>query len=378
MTSLASVASRRTAQAYSAAMLLSACGDAMGYKNGEWEFCFDGSRLHAAVERMGGLTKLNITLPHFRVSDDTVMHMATAKALIAKTTAPDEEQLYLQLAKEYCDCMNYMAGRSPGDCTSFSCNDLIDTGGYKIEFNDRGGGCGGAMRSMCIGMVFWQPHQLKRLVSTAVEAGRMTHNHPTGYLGSLASAYFASLALQGQPLEKWGAELLQTALPAAWKYVEETGRDLAENKRHWPYFSTAWANYLRQRGLLDGRGPAQFKQPYGPAERDAFYKSLSYSGWGGASGHDAPMIAYDALLFACGAGSSGGGDEGSGEQWLRLCEAAVLHGGDNDSTGAIACCLYGLLNGGLEGVPDGHHSGLEFRSELASLGEQLHQVSEQL
>ena len=28
-------------------------------------------------------------------------------------------------------------------------------------------------------------------------------------------------------------------------------------------------------------------------ERDKFYKSVSYGGTGGASGHDAPMIAYD-------------------------------------------------------------------------------------
>lgn len=31
---------------YEATMLLAAVGDAMGYKNGHWEFVFEGKRIH--------------------------------------------------------------------------------------------------------------------------------------------------------------------------------------------------------------------------------------------------------------------------------------------------------------------------------------------
>lgn len=54
---------------------------------------------------------------------------------------------------------------------------------------------------------------------------------------------------------------------------------------------------------------------YGPAERDEVYTTFSLSGWPGRSGHDAPMIALDALL-------------GSGSDWEELMSRAAFHGGE--------------------------------------------------
>lgn len=51
-----------------------------------------------------------------------------------------------------------------------------------------------------------------------------------------------------------------------------------------------------------------------------------------ASGHDSVIIAYDALL-------------GSLYNWSELCLRGVLHGGDNDTTGTIACAWYGAYKG---------------------------------
>ena len=62
------------------------------------------------------------------------------------------------------------------------------------------------------------------------------------------------------------------------------------------YFTDHWNAYLKERNILDGESDPKFPKRYDVGMRDAFYTSLSYSGWGGASGHDAPMIAYG-LLF---------------------------------------------------------------------------------
>ena len=41
------------------------------------------------------------------------------------------------------------------------------------------------------------------------------------------------------------------------------------------------------------------------------YETFSLDGWAGRSGHDAPMIAYDALLA-------------SGDNWHELCSRSVM------------------------------------------------------
>ena len=95
-----------------------------------------------------------------------------------------------------------------------------------------------------------------------------------------------------------------------------------------------------------------------PEERDAEYVRWALGGWAGRSGHDAPMVALEALLAA-------------GDSWEELCARAVLHGGDNDSTGTIAAGCWGL-RWGLSRVPPGMHRHLEYRQRLCHVAHRLH------
>ncbi|XP_048477083.1 ADP-ribosylhydrolase ARH1-like [Rhincodon typus] len=66
---------------YQAAMLLSGVGDALGYRNCRWEYCESGPQIHRELEELGGLAAIETKPPEWRVSDDTVLHLATAEAL---------------------------------------------------------------------------------------------------------------------------------------------------------------------------------------------------------------------------------------------------------------------------------------------------------
>ena len=54
------VSSVALSQRYVAAMVLSGVGDALGYRNGSWEFCHSGEQIHTELEQLGGLSKLKV------------------------------------------------------------------------------------------------------------------------------------------------------------------------------------------------------------------------------------------------------------------------------------------------------------------------------
>ena len=121
------------------------------------------------------------------------------------------------------------------------------------------------------------------------------------------------------------------------KYLKDNkDSDLADNMNTWTTFTQPFEEYLKVKGL-DGK--TEFKPTADLKDikiRDQFYKSIANNKWPGSNGLDSLLIAYDALL------------ESKGD-WRELCMRAMLHGGDNDSTGCIAGAFYGAIHG-LQGV----------------------------
>ncbi|XP_074666212.1 ADP-ribosylhydrolase ARH1-like isoform X3 [Strix aluco] len=166
-------------EAYEAAMVLSGVGDALGYRGGRWEYCTSGPQIHAELAELGGLEAITLEPPEWPVSDDTVLHLATAEGL---ATGLEGEPLLQELARRYVAAMGDMEGRKPGPTSILGTSQLRpgEPEGYRIPFNPSGTGCGAAMRSLAIGLRYPHAWELPTLIRVSIESGRMTHHHPTG------------------------------------------------------------------------------------------------------------------------------------------------------------------------------------------------------
>ncbi|XP_005374006.1 PREDICTED: protein ADP-ribosylarginine hydrolase-like protein 1 isoform X2 [Chinchilla lanigera] len=347
---------------FKAAMLLGSVGDALGFGNVCRENSASGS-IQEELQKVGGLDHLVLSPGKWPVSDNTIMHMVTAEALTTDYWCLDD--LYREMVRCYVETVEKLPERRPDPATVEGCSQLKPDNyllAWHTPFSEKGSGFGAATKAMCIGMRYWKPERLETLVEVSIECGRMTHNHPTGFLGSLCTALFASYAVQGKPLVQWGRDMLR-AVPLAEEYCKRTIRHMAEYQEHWFYFEAKWQFYLEERKISDDtENKAYFPDNYDNAEeRDKIYKKWSSEGRGGRRGHDAPMIAYDALLAA-------------GSSWAELCHRAMFHRGESGATGAIAGCLFGLLHG-LDTVPRGLYQELEHRARLEELGTALHRLS---
>ncbi|XP_054041044.1 inactive ADP-ribosyltransferase ARH2 isoform X1 [Rissa tridactyla] len=347
---------------FKAALVLAGVGDALGYRNFSRENNALGAKIQQELKEIGGLENLVLSPDKWPVSDNTLMHMATAEAVITDYWCL--EDLYRELVKRYVDAIDKLSGRRPDPATIEGCRELKPDNyllAWHTPFNEKGSGFGAATKAMCLGMRYWKPERLESLIEVSIECGRMTHNHPTGFLGSLCTALFVAYAIQGKPLVQWGREMMKV-VPMAEEYCKKTIRHMAEYQEHWFYFEAKWQFYLEEREINEeNQNKAVFPDNYDAEEREKTYRRWSSEGRGGRRGHDAPMIAYDALL-------------GCGGDWTELCNRSMFHGGESAATGSIAGCLYGLVYG-LSKVPKGLYQDLEQRERLEYLGENLYRLS---
>ncbi|XP_071599843.1 inactive ADP-ribosyltransferase ARH2 isoform X2 [Heliangelus exortis] len=347
---------------FKAALVLAGVGDALGYRNFSRENNALGAKIQQELKEIGGLENLVLSPDKWPVSDNTLMHMATAEAVITEYLSL--EDLYRELVKRYVDAIDRLPGRRPDPATVEGCRELKPDNyllAWHTPFNEKGSGFGASTKAMCLGMRYWKPEKLESLIEVSIECGRMTHNHPTGFLGSLCTALFVSYAIQGKPLVQWGREMMKV-VPMAEDYCKKTIRHMAEYQEHWFYFEAKWQFYLEEREINEeNQNKPVFPDNYDAEEREKTYRRWSSEGRGGRRGHDAPMIAYDALL-------------GCGGDWTELCNRSMFHGGESAATGSIAGCLYGLVYG-LSKVPKGLYQDLEERERLEYLGENLYRLS---
>jgi ADP-ribosylarginine hydrolase len=387
---------------FTAIMLLHALGDTIGFKNGEWEFNYitNDVTYKTTLEivfqfiSLGGYS--GIDLNGWNVSDDTLFHHGTGLALL------ELKESYIDLNKsklsdEYKDIyMSFMSSvldniisdqkelvdkeptienfakykfRGVGKKTTQS---IINWREGKVSSLNLSGGNGCAMKFLCLGMLFYKPLDLDKLILTSIELGKLTHPSPIGYLGGLTSAYFTHLALNSTPIDLWPQLLIDLVdSDKVSKYINKDNYDEIVAYRR---FISLWKKYMDFRfsngKLLKTASHRNlifrtkffydFTVNYDEVKEvdENIENNASIVSNIGGSGVTSMLMVYDALVDA-------------EDSWEKLIYYAMLHVGDSDTIGAIAGGLFGAMYG-YELVPPRMINSIEYKEDLYKVAKNLY------
>jgi ADP-ribosylarginine hydrolase len=352
---------------YIATLVLHAIGDTIGFKNGDWEFFAATEGHNVTLEKLyefislGGVA--NVSLKDWRVSDDTIMHIAIASA-ICKWKGSDIKQLEKLTVEHVIGAVDQMIIDATTGKNRYIGN-AVKTQGLSLKngldwksqpFNSHGGGNGCAMRTSCIGLAFC--HDRDALTRYAISSSKMTHNNPIGWLGGLSVALFVAYAIGGVPIEQWVPTLLKDIrCDQVRSNVTDTTENSDESKAYNEYIFN-WKTYYEMR-FKDGHA-THTKSHTNLLQRLIFYNKIFRDPRAkmGLSGYSAVIVAYDCVLDA-------------GDKWETLVFYSMINDFDSDTIGAIAGSLYGALYG-MDNVPVNNLMYLEQRDMLMTLGKQLY------
>ena len=144
---------------YKACLIVHALGDTIGYKNGDWEFNYnkpvitliDNYDMLCEFIELGGVNHLD--MKGWKVSDDTILHLANVKGFLKESE--DLDKLGNILKEEYVKTMPIISTRHWGMTNEKNLMKLSK--GMKwneMPYNLLDGGSGASMRSSCIGLIY--------------------------------------------------------------------------------------------------------------------------------------------------------------------------------------------------------------------------------
>lgn len=354
---------------FKACMVLHGVGDTIGYYNGKWEF-MEGPLLGKTAEKLmqfidfGGV--LYVPKKGWIVSDDTVLHIDVAEALLGKWDSLDG--FIKLLTQNFLDSLYkfHKEGfelRSPGNTTIQNLIHISKNKGYQtIPYDKNAGGSGASMRNLCIGLAMHGLNNRKRLIEMSIESSRITHNYPTGYLGGMTSALFTAFAIENIDIKKWPFLLMEYLRDnLVDEVMKQLGRQYKEYLKDSHNFKKHWMLYIEDRFDSKGEPIKRQSDKHIMMRAKYYFDQFGYDRDDrliGSGGDDSVIIAYDALLSCDGI-------------WEKLVVYAMLHGGDSDTTGCIAAGWYGSIYG-FGDVPDNALENLEFKDKLDGLGGKLY------
>ena len=354
----------RNKQYIFAGIILAIYGDIMGYHNSIWEFNYnlninninDVPSIHyKIIEEYIALGSLhNFPIDNYNYSDDTILIIETLKVL-NKNYQKSNIDIINKFKIKYIEVLpilletdsNGNSLRSPGNTTIESIK-ILQKNKYPL-FNKLLGGCGASMRTMPIGIYFYD--DLEKLIYISIFNSKLTHNYSLGYFGGLANAYFSSLAIKKIDPWKWNQMFIDLLESKILINIFKKNNIIDEYNQNieyiLDYFRLYQENYLRFFPDIKNYNIkfSELINDFSPQIKNGFKYDFSKVG---ANGIDSIIFAYDALLSCIIKNNNNINleDKNTYKWSFEKCLIySCFHVGDSDTIGSISLGWFGLLFG---------------------------------
>lgn len=354
---------------YIATFVLHSLGDTIGFKNGDWEFNYNKQTTLDTINEyifefidLGGINGIDIK--DWKISDDTLYHIAIAKSLL-KYKNKFNKKFSILIKENLVEMHNKMVVekkkgilRYPGKTTIKYIEKFTeDIDARDLPYDKMTGGNGCAMRNLCIGLGFYKSSDIDKLIEFSILSSKLTHNSPLGFLAGFSAAFFVSLAIQQVNVDEWIFKMIDVV--ESDKIKKYIGTSIEENMDYMNYIRY-WKKYIDTR-FVDKK-PIKTRSTSNMIFRIKYYYQNfvmdSHAEYIGGSGFCALIMAYDALLDCDG-------------KWEKLVFYSMLHPGDSDTVGSIAGGLYGALYG-FGDVPNNLLCCIEEKNTTTELGKKFY------
>ena len=354
-----------------AGFMLASYLETIGFRNGIWEFNY-GYKLDN-INRvnkvwldmildffsLGGFTSLDIS--KWNASDDTIMLIATGKAIVNKTSYANEYLKILSLLED--------KKRYSGENTLKSLNLLKRK--QKIPSTRNMGGNGAAMRTGPIG-IKWHNNE-EKIIEEAIKASIITHNYYIGYLGGVISALFSAYALNNIEPSLWVDKLLLLYNNKILHKYFPKDHDielLDDYINYWKKYKEFKIDITHSTEYIPNNKHLNFLMSFNPNSKiqeyvknkeslinkdDVIWNSL------GITGVDSCIYAYDCLLNSF---------INNKYNYEHFMINVAIHIGDNDTTACIGGFWFGLLQG-YNNIDKTKMKQLEFYDELLYIAKNI-------
>lgn len=355
-------------------LLVSSYCETLGFNNGTWEFNTLGPKQHFVtnpveaffvssiiVEEYVFLGGSKIDISKWKSSDDTILLMATTKALTHSNYREELMNKYELLNQGF---------RFSGINTLEILQDYIKNPDTQImQYKSGAGGNGAAIRTAPIGLAF---PTIKDIIIQSFVNSIQTHNQILGYMGGIVVALMTRFASEKINPFKWFDKLLEINDKEIIDNILTNGKIGYRESDGEIYIKKKYTFWDKIKDYNDYRLKKLEKNTFElPVSRYEFlfrFLRLKYDNnkniFLGASGLEAVILSYDAILLSY--------DKSKDKiDFDKLIYYGVLHSGDNDSTGAIVGAIYAAYNKEIPKSIENKVNKLEFYKEINKIIDNL-------